>query len=172
MGSAVLVGVFSSLEINGHACRQQDAGLAGKSTCSSSDLCPLPTHFKASPGCWDAGRGSSGEGYAWQPGNNTLSFLLPGILVGPPRERLTCKLSGWRWGQMWASHHCTEACPGPTSRLGRTASCWREASECFWPCLGPGGPARASAGGAEVPVSQKWNYVTEVSAVSTGVNIF
>lgn len=50
MGSAVLVGVFSSLEINGHACRQQDAGLAGKSTCSSSDLCPLPTHFKASSG--------------------------------------------------------------------------------------------------------------------------
>lgn len=36
MSSAIFMGVFYCLEIDGHGCRQQDEGLTHESTCSSS----------------------------------------------------------------------------------------------------------------------------------------
>lgn len=121
MSSAIFMGVFSCLEIDGHGCRQQDGGLAHESTCSSSVPCQ-PTS-KLTAGTWD------GEGmhdsletisslfcylacrYFWRP--------TPGEEADSPADRDK---------DLWTG--CDEMMPRWRSRLGRTASCrhqyWRE----------------------------------------------
>lgn len=49
MSSAILIGVFSLLEIYGHSCGEQDRGWHTEA--QGSDLCLLPTHFKGTSGC-------------------------------------------------------------------------------------------------------------------------
>lgn len=57
MSSAILVRVFSFLELYGHTWREQ-----GRGWLTGAHALVLPTHFKASSGRWDTRRGIVMEG--------------------------------------------------------------------------------------------------------------